>query len=113
MTIDICTRDLFFIAKLRALLAGLPAEVRSRTPGAASARPADLTILDLGLPLEIVRAEIVAAEGHPVIAYGPHVATDLLAQARDFGCAAVLTHGALEQRLRPTAIRLLALPPES
>lgn len=110
MMIDLCTQDLFFQAKIRGLLGGLPAAVRSRGPASPPPEPADLTILDLGLPIGAVRSEIAAAGTRPVIAFGPHVARDLLAEARALGCAAVLSHGALEKQLRPTVSRLLGLP---
>lgn len=110
MIVEIVCRDILFITRLEGLLQGLELEFTHRTPPGVHGngpQPA-LGIIDLALGSDALRQEALSAN-HPLIAFGPHVATDLLAEAKSLGCRVVLTRSALAARLRPSVIALLEL----
>ena len=60
--------------------------------------------------LELIRRAKVPREGEPtvrVVAWGPHVAKDLLQAARDAGADEVLTRGAMDHNLEEILLGLV------
>jgi len=98
--------NLVFQAKIQAAAVPLGVEVRIAKnftqAQEAWADPA-VVIVDLSLasadPLELVRALRVQHPAVPIIGYGSHVQTELLAQARAAGCTKVLPRSAFAQQL--------------
>jgi len=98
--------DLVFQEKIWAAAAPLGVEVRiAKTVAQAQAAWADpaVAIVDLTCasadPLEVVRALRAQRPAVPIIGYGSHVETELLAQARAAGCTTVLPRSAFVQQL--------------
>ena len=97
---------LLFQAKIQAAAAPLGVEVRiARTLAQAQDAWSDpaVVIVDLNLasadPLEVVRALRAQHPAVPIIGYGSHVQTELLAQARAAGCTRVLPRSAFAHQL--------------
>jgi hypothetical protein len=76
------TRDLFFRAKLEAIL---------RAAGLIPKRngPAELALVELGDEGDLDQIRALVAEGLPVVAFGSHVRAELLRAAREAGAEAV------------------------
>lgn len=76
------TRDLFFRAKLEAIL---------RAAGFAPKRdgPAEIALVELGDERDLDQIRALVAGGVPVVAFGSHVRAELLRAARDAGATAV------------------------
>lgn len=92
------SRDLFFSSKITGTAAGLgiPIDVAGdlqRVAEKATTRPYTGWIVDLAVP-DLAVADVMAAlprDPRPrVIAFGPHVATARLQEARDAGCDEVM-----------------------
>jgi len=87
------TRDLFFRSKLGAVV---------QAAGAAQTRDeaaCDLAVLELGIAGVAERIRILVGRGVPVLAFGSHVAADVLREAREAGAVAV-PNSQVEARLR-------------
>lgn len=94
-TVLLVTRDLFFRAKLDALIRAAGYEPVSR--GGAS-----LAVVELAGDTTVDRIRELAAGGCAVLAFGSHVHADLLRAARDAGAEAVpnsQVESALRRRL--------------
>jgi hypothetical protein len=76
-------RDLFFRAKLGAVIQAAGAET-TRDEAAC-----DLAVLELGDGAAPERIRALVARGVPVLAFGSHVAADALRAAREAGAVAV------------------------
>lgn len=76
------TRDLFFRAKLEAML---------RAAGFAPKRegPAEIALVELGDEQDLAQIRALVAGGVPVVAFGSHVRAELLRAAREAGADAV------------------------
>ena len=83
MRVLIVTRDLFFRAKLGAVLQGAGAE------GVRDESMCDLAVIELGGPDAEPRIRALVARGIPVLAFGSHVKADALRAAREAGATAV------------------------
>jgi DNA-binding response OmpR family regulator len=92
------SRDLFFSSKITGTAAGLGIHVEvagdlQRVAERTAAKPYACWILDLSVP-DLVVADVMAAlppdRRTRVIAFGPHVATARLQEARDAGCDEVM-----------------------
>lgn len=90
----IATRDLFFRGKLEAVV---------RQAGWEPVRdgPAAVAVLELEAAASVERVRALAAAGVRVIAFGAHVAPDLLRAARAAGAVAV-PNSRLEAAVRQT-----------
>ena len=91
-TVLLLTRDLFFRAKLEAV-------VRSAGREPVSRGAAPLAVLELAGEAAIARIRELAQAGCAVLAFGSHVHADLLRAARDAGAEAV-PNSQVEQALR-------------
>ena len=98
--------DLMFQAKIQGAAAPVGVEVRiakTLVQAQEASSEAAVVIVDLGLgsadPLEIIRTLRAQHPAVPIIGYGSHVETDLLAQARAAGCTTVLPRSAFVQQL--------------
>lgn len=104
-------QDLFFAARVEALLAGLGVPIETVEPNPATladlqGSPPQLLVLDLGVPAALRDAVLAWAPARlPVIAFGSHVESAITRAAREAGCAAVMPNGRLAQDL-PGAVRL-------
>jgi hypothetical protein len=110
--------DLVWASKIKACASAVGVEARPvRTMEMLEARLTDSApralLVDLDKPDEalamIARVKRGAAEGGPavrVVAWGPHVAKDLLQAARDAGADQVLTRGAMDHGLEDILVRL-------
>lgn len=70
-----------------------------------------LVLVDLEHPSAgqlVAQTKTILAAGVQVVAWGPHVASDPLAQAREAGIGLVLTRGAFAQRLESILKSLVA-----
>jgi|SRR5688572_8590900 len=99
-----CIRDLMFSTRVRdaARQHGHDCQIVTRAADVADRLPgADLVLIDLMVPgggaLEAVAA--AAAAGVPVMAYGEHVAADVLQAGRDAGADEVFTRSEFTRRL--------------
>ena len=81
-TVLVLTRDLFFRAKLEAVVRAAGCEPASR--GAAR-----MAVVELSGAAAIERIRELAREGCAVVAFGSHVHADLLRAAREAGADAV------------------------
>jgi hypothetical protein len=91
--VAIAARDLFFRAKLQAIV---------RSAGGVVTAPdeeCDLAVVELGKPEADTRIRALAEHGIPVLAFGSHVDPDALRAARDQGARAV-PNSQVEQTLR-------------
>jgi hypothetical protein len=97
MKVLVATRDLFFRAKLGAVVQAAGAEaVRDETA-------CDLAVIELGGPDAEPRIRALVARGIPVLAFGSHVKADALRAAREAGATAVPNsevERALSERIR-------------
>ena len=98
--------DLVFQARIQAVAASLDAEVRlAKTLAHAQAAWSDPAVVVVDLhctsadPLELIRRLRLQRPAVPIIGYGSHVQTELLAQARAAGCTTVLPRSAFAQQL--------------
>ena len=98
--------DVLFHAKIQAAAAPRGVEVRfAKTLAQAqdAGEAAAVVMVDLHLtsaePLAVVRALRQQRPAVPIIGYGSHVHTELLAQARAAGCTSVLPRSAFVQQL--------------
>jgi hypothetical protein len=111
--------DLLWASKIKATAEALGLACRPvRTPEMLDARLADCDVAALLVDLDkgeealgfIARLKGPAAtpreRGVRVVAFGPHVAKDLLQRARDAGANDVLTRGALEHNLEDVLLRV-------
>jgi hypothetical protein len=90
------TRDLFFRAKLEAV-------VRAAGLEPVRGEPARLAVVELNGPDALTRVAGLVSGGTPVIAFSSHVQADLLRGAREAGAEAVpnsKVEAALAARLR-------------
>lgn len=78
----VAARDLFFRAKLQALVQAAGSQV---TPD----EPWDLAVVELGKPAIADRIRELVERGIPVLAFGSHVNADALRAARALGARAV------------------------
>lgn len=83
MRVRIATRDLFFRAKLEAVVRGAGAAV------AASDGECDLVVLEVGAAGVDARIRALVAQGIPVLAFGSHLGAEALRAAREAGARAV------------------------
>lgn len=105
--------DLLWASKIKATAdaLGLPARP-VRTPEMLAARLADTqpTALLIDLDKDDALALLVqarqAAPSLRIVAFGPHVAKDLLQSARDAGANDVMTRGALEHHMEDVLMKL-------
>lgn len=98
--------DLIFQAKIQKAAAPLGAKVRvAKTLAQAQAALSDaaVAIVDLNLAgadsLEVVRALRAQRPDVPIIGYGSHIQTELLAHARTAGCTTVLPRSVFVHQL--------------
>jgi len=103
MQVVLLSNDLMVVSRVTSAAATSNADVRAAGNTAAAfamhvERPANLVVVDLGLPaLEL--AELVTnlkandERAVQVVAFGPHVHTERLAAARQAGCDSVLSRG--------------------
>ncbi len=112
MTIVYLTTDLMFTSRVGGVAARLGMTLKTAgTPAALmeslAAQPDSIVLLDLTLsdldPRALV-AELKAIARPPrsIIAYGPHVHQDRLAEAAAAGCDEVLTRGQFSARMEET-----------
>ena len=106
MTVLAVLEDLLFQSKIQAAAqaAGRPLRIVRRPEDAlAQAEAVSLVLVDLGLEPAAVLAAIAALRRQhpqlPIIGYGSHVETALLAQAQAAGCTHVLPRSAFVQQL--------------
>jgi hypothetical protein len=97
--VAVFARDLFFRAKIEALITRLGLQVVHETP-------APVAVVELGSPQQTARIRRLADEGTRVLAFGSHVDADGLRSAREAGATAV-PNSQLEAALRA----FLAGPP--
>src|SRR5690242_20501208 len=103
MTVLFLTTDLMFTSRLAGVAARLGVALRTAgTPAAltelVAAEPDSLVLIDLtlsGLDPRTLVAELKASTTPPrtIVAYGPHVHENRLAEAAAAGCDEVLTRG--------------------
>jgi len=89
----VATRDLMFRSKLGAVVQAAGAE------GTRDEAAADLVVLDVEAPGAVERIRGLVGQGVAVLAFGPHVQTDLLRAAREAGATAV-PNSQVEDQLR-------------
>jgi CheY-like chemotaxis protein len=118
-TILYAAADLIWASKIKATADALGIAARPvRTPEMLAARLADthpvamLVDLDKGQEgLELISMLRTGEGSRPqvrILAWGPHVAKDLLQAARDCGADEVLTRGAFDHGLEEILLRLAA-----
>lgn len=108
--------DLIWASKIKASADALGLSARPvRTPEMLAARLADtpggpsalLVDMDKGDDaLVLIRQARAALPGLAIVAFGPHVAKELLQSAREAGATDVLTRGALEHNLEDVLMKL-------
>jgi CheY-like chemotaxis protein len=112
MTVLFLTTDLIFSSRLTGVAARLGMPLRTAaTPIALSeflaVEPDSLVLIDLTLPnidLRTLTANLKAGATPPraIIAYGPHVHENRLAEAAASGCDEVLTRGQFSAHMEET-----------
>jgi len=114
-TVLLAVNDLFFTAKLEALLrqAGHTPEKGGADPVAAAANgPPDLLIVDLNAthldPVDLLRRwkEGAATQGCPVLAYTNHANVDGMRQAMELGAEKVVARSEIAAHLPGLVARL-------
>ena len=108
-TVLVVTDNLFFLPRIQiaataAGMTSLRVANRAEFDEASSAGDAAFVLIDLETDRETWRDIVTVVKTGPgthpsVIAYGPHEAEDLMAEARDIGCDTVLARGAFVNRL--------------
>jgi hypothetical protein len=94
-TVLLLTRDLFFRAKLEAV-------IRAAGYEPVPSGGASLAVVELAGDTTVERVRELVARGYPVLAFGAHVHAELLRAARDAGADAVpnaQVESALRRRL--------------
>ncbi len=108
--------DLIWASKIKATADALGLAARPvRTPEMLTARLADtqptalIVDMDKGDEgLALIRKARAALPTLRIVAFGPHVAKELLQAARDAGASDVMTRGALEHNMEDVLIALAA-----
>jgi CheY-like chemotaxis protein len=106
--------DLIWASKIKATADALGLAARPvRTPEMLAARLADtaptalLVDMDKGEEaLALIRQARAALPWLAIVAFGPHVAKELLQSAREAGASDVLTRGALEHNMEDVLVKL-------
>lgn len=117
LSILLVTRDLMVASRIAGAAAPIPAIVETLAPaGTPRGGPYDVVLVDLQTPgiaaADLVAAarSIVAAHAHlrggAVLAFGPHVATDRLAEASAAGADLVVSRGEVLGSLRAVIDRV-------
>ena len=103
MQVVLLSNDLMVVSHVTSAAAVRSAEVRVANNSEAAIalhveRPANLVVIDLGLPA-LVLVELVntlkstGEHAVQIVAFGPHVHADRLTAARNAGCDSVLSRG--------------------
>ena len=122
LSILLVTSDLMVSSRIAGRATALPATVETVGPAAAPrGGPFDLIVVDLqtagrGAAELVSRARDLAAaqaELRParIVAFGPHVAVDRLAEAKAAGADLVVTRGEAIESLAAVVERVRSLPP--